>query len=103
MIIVANLFERLSRSRPPEPKIEQPAKDPAQLLLTWLQRWPEDTVTVRDIRVYGPKSIRDREHAISAAETLATNGWLEPTKPNWPGTFAWKVLRKNVVHPAVAM
>src|SRR5215831_14217007 len=88
-----------------DPPSEQPRKElePAQKLLDWLQRWPENTVTVRDLRVYGPRSIRNRKDAISSAEILVANGWLKPIKPSRPDTYAWQIVRKNIVHPAVAM
>jgi len=86
----------------PEPEIKQPHND-AQKLLDFLQRWPENTVTVRDFRVWGPRIFRDKRKAISTAEILVEFGWLIPTKPHWPGTYAWQVVRKPIVHPAVDM
>jgi hypothetical protein len=88
-----------------DPPKEQPRKElaPAQRLLNFLQRWPENVVTVRDVRVYGPRSIRNRKDAISSAEVLVANGWLKPIKPSRPDTYAWKIVRKNIIHPTVAM
>jgi hypothetical protein len=88
-----------------DPPKEQPRKEiaPAQKLLNFLQRWNGDSVTLRDLRVWGPRSLRDRKKAISTAETLVEYGWLTPTKPHWPGTYAWQILRKNIVNPPVAM
>ena len=94
-----NLFERLARGRPAEAVTNPPHKDPAQLLLTWLQRWPENTVTVRDIRVYGPRSIRNRRSAIDSAEVLVANGWLKSIKPSRPDTYAWQTVRKLIINP----
>jgi hypothetical protein len=99
---VGNLFERLVKERPSSAKV-QPHKDPAQLLLNWLPRSPEPTITVRQIRVYGPHSIRNRRSAIDAAEILVANGWLKPIKPSRPDTYAWQIVRKNIIHPTVAM
>jgi hypothetical protein len=76
---------------------------PAQKLLDWLPRWPKDTITVRQIRVYGPYTIRDRRSAIEAAEVLVANGWLKATKPSRPDTYAWQITRKNIIRPSVAM
>jgi hypothetical protein len=84
---------------PPKPK---PDKDPAQKLLDWLQRWNKPTVSVRDIRIYGPKSIRNRRGAIDTAEVLVKNKWLVPTKPHWPHTYRWEIIRKPVARPTVA-
>ncbi|HVI68544.1 MAG TPA: hypothetical protein VM910_39125 [Bradyrhizobium sp.] len=98
------IFERLNQGRPPaEMAIKQSSKAPAQLLLDWLPRWPQDTITVRQIRVYGPYTIRNRRSAIDAAEVLVTNGWLKPIKPSRPDTYAWQITRKTILHPPVAM
>ena len=99
---MANLFERLGRPSSAKAAIEQPHND-AQKMLDFLLRWPEDTVTVRDLRVYGPNSLRNRKDAISSAEILVANGWLKPVKPSRPDTYAWQIVRKNIVHPTVAM
>jgi len=86
------------------PEIKRPQKDhPAQRLLTWLSRWNRDTITVRQLRVWGPRCFRDPKEAINAAQILAANGWLKPIKPHWPGTFAWEIVRKNIVHPTIDM
>jgi hypothetical protein len=54
---------------------------PAQKLLDWLQHnWTKPTVSARDIYVYGPNSIRDRESAINLAEFLVKHAWLAPIK-----------------------
>jgi len=97
-----NLFERLAKGRPP-PTEEKAKVDPAQRLLTWLPRWPRSTITVRQIRVYGPRCLRGRMDAINAAEVLVANGWLTSTKASRPDTYAWKILRKNTLNPTVGM
>jgi len=85
---VSNLFDRLDRGRPPaEEKTKQP--DPAQLLLNFLQRWNKPTISSRDIRIWGPKSIRNRESAIRSAQILAAHGYLTPLKNR-----VWQVVRE---------
>ena len=86
----------------PKPEIKQPHSD-AQKLLNFLQHWAKDTVTVRQIRVYGPRGLRDRRSAIDAAEILVANGWLNSIKPSRPDTYAWQIVRKNIINPPVAM
>ena len=87
---MSNLFDRLDRGRPPaEEKTKQP--DPAQLLLNFLQRWTKPTISSRDIRIYGPKSIRNRESAVRSAQILAAQGWLVPLEAR-----VWQVVRKNL-------
>lgn len=92
---MANLFDRLDKGRPPaEEKTKQP--DHAQLLLDFLQRWSKPTISSRDIRIYGPTAIRDRESAIRSAQILAAQGWLVPLEAR-----VWQVVRKNLT-PSVA-
>jgi hypothetical protein len=88
---MSNLFDRLDRGRPPAPAEEKtrPKNEPAQLLLNWLQRWPKPTVSSRDIRIWGPKTIRDRESAIRSAQILAAHGYLTPLKNR-----VWQVVRE---------
>src|SRR5262249_12042147 len=66
---MANLFERLAQGRP-APAEEKVKVDPAQKLLDWLQHWSKPTISTRDIHIYGPNSIRDRESAVNSAQTL---------------------------------
>jgi len=103
---VVNLFERLERKRPPQ--AEATSKQPddeivsAQKLLDFLQRWTKDTIAEREIRVYGPKSIRDRKSAVRSAEILTHFGWLAPIRsPHYNGRM-WKITRKLIVGPPVA-
>jgi hypothetical protein len=94
------IFERLDRARPPaETASKQPSKEPAQRLLTWLPRWPRDTITARQIRNYSP--LRNRGEAISAAEVLVANGFLAATRAQRPNTYAWRIIRKNILNPTV--
>ena len=86
-----NLFERLARGRP-APAEEKVKVDPAQLLLNFLRRWPRTTISSRDIRIWGPKSIRDRESAIRSAQILVANGYLTPLKNR-----VWKVVRNPLI------
>jgi hypothetical protein len=97
-----NLFERLARGRP-APVEEKVKVDPAQLLLNWLQRWTKNTITAREIRIYGPRSIRDPESVISSVEILVAHGWLVPHKPPRRDMRQWRIVRKGpIVHPTVA-
>ena len=60
---MVSLFERLDKGRPPPTrKAQEPS--PAQKLLDWLQHWSKPTVSARDICIYGPNAIRDRQRAI---------------------------------------
>jgi hypothetical protein len=102
--VATTLFDRLAKGRPPaEAASKQSHKDHAQKLLDWLQRWNKPVITVRDLRVWGPRIFRDKRKAISSAEILVECGWLIPTKPHWPGTYAWQIVRKPIVRPAVDM
>jgi hypothetical protein len=93
------VFDRLRR--PAAPPVTKNKDEPAQRLLTWLPRWPRDTITVRQLRNYSP--LRNRGEAISAAEVLVANGFLTSTKAQRPDTYAWKIIRKNILNPTVGM
>src|SRR5262245_51388026 len=87
----------------PEPETKQPPKDPAQVLLTWLQRWPSNLITSKQIYQFAPRSIRNRETAIRSAQTLVECGWLTVLKPRQRNYRIWQIHRKGpVVHPTVA-
>jgi len=86
------IFDRLAQSRPAKPRIEQPSKEPAQLLLNWLNQRAGDTITARDIRNYGPSSIRNREIALNSAKVLAAHGFLTPIN-----SHTWKINREPLV------
>ena len=101
-----SLFERLDKGRPPpaEEKIQPPHKAPtrAQKLLNWLQHWPNPTISVRDICVYGPNSLRDKKIATISAEVLVEFGWLVPQKARRYDQRVWQIARKPIVGPTVA-
>jgi hypothetical protein len=71
-----DLFERLAAERPPEEKTKQPPEDYAQTLLDWILRWGKASVSTKDIRVFGPRCLRDRERALKSAQILEQYGWL---------------------------
>jgi hypothetical protein len=89
------IFEKLAKHRTaaqPEEKTQQP-KERAQALLNWLQRWPKPTVSSRDIRIWGPKVLHDRERAIHSAEILVAHGHLQST----PKNRVWKIIREPLI------
>jgi hypothetical protein len=86
---------------PPTKKAQEPS--PAQRLLDWLQHWTKPTVRARDICIYGPNSIRDRESAIDSAAILVKEGWLIPIKTRRYDMCELQVVRKPIVHPTVAI
>jgi hypothetical protein len=99
---IVTIFERLNKGRPaPEPK--QPPKEPAQLLLDFLQRWPKPTIRAKDIYQYAPRSTRpNKETAIKNAEVLARHGWLTALETHHRNRKVWKIVRKEaLIHPRV--
>jgi hypothetical protein len=86
------------------PKQEQSAEEPspAQRTLDFLQRWPKDTISVRELQQFGPKSMRDRQSVIASAEVLVRHGWLAPTQGPQRNSRQWRVTRRPTVHPVVA-
>jgi len=99
---MTTIFNRLARGRPAEPKIEPPSKEPAQLLLDWLQTWDRPTIGAREIRTYGPRSSRSRESATSSIETLVMRGWLTPLKTQQRNWHKWRIVRRPIVYPTAA-
>jgi hypothetical protein len=91
---MASIFDRLAHSRPAEAVTKAPHKDPAQQLLDWLQHWAKPTVSARDICIYGPNSIRDRESAVNSAEILVKHGWLIPNKTRRHDMREWQIVRR---------
>jgi hypothetical protein len=108
---VANLFERLSRNRPPAAPLEekdQKRRDEealihAQRLLDWLQKWEKDIISLRDICVFGPYVLQnERDDALNAAEILERHGWLVAQKAHRHDRREWQVLRKPIIRPTLA-
>jgi hypothetical protein len=108
-MIVASIFERLEKARPRNVEIifaRDRQLEAAQRVLDWLQRWPESTVTLKQIRLYGPgRAIRNRKSASDAATTLVRYGWLKAVKTSHLGACAWEIIRRPVaaVRPSVTM
>jgi|SRR5262245_24296789 hypothetical protein len=86
----------------PEPKIEQPHSD-AQRLLDWLQKWNRPVVSARDVQIWGPRPLRNREIATSSIEILIQRGWLAPAENRQRNWHKWRVVQKGpIVYPTVA-
>jgi hypothetical protein len=66
---------------------------PAQRLMAWLPRWPKATISVRDVRLYGPNSLRDPKIASGAIEILASYGWLVPVMTRRHDSKWWEIVR----------
>jgi hypothetical protein len=76
--------------------------EPAQQMLDWIQRWPKDTICIRDVRQYGPGSLRNPTSVIGAAEVLVKTGWLEPAESHRYDMRKWRVIRRpSIVAPKV--
>jgi|SRR6516162_11803018 hypothetical protein len=77
---------------PPKTAIKKNPKDLAEALLGWLERWPKNIVSSRDIRIWGPKILHSREGAIRSAEILVAHGFLSPITDR-----KWQVIRKPLI------
>jgi hypothetical protein len=65
-------------------------------LRDWLvNHWTKPTVTVREIRIYGPNLIRDGKAALSTAESLVEQGWLVPLKTRRRDMREWQIVPKT--------
>jgi hypothetical protein len=70
----------------------------AQLLLSWLESWPEPVVSLPDIYQFGPNPIRDKNSARRVVEILVDHGWLAEERHGCEikGTFrrqVWRIVR----------
>ena len=97
---MANLFERLAQGRPPAPVEKKPGSSPAQKLLDFILRWDRPTINVRDIRHYGPGSLRNQKNMVDSTEVLVETGWLKPVKSHHG--HRWQIVRKPIVYPTVS-
>jgi hypothetical protein len=66
---------------------------PAQRLMAWLPRWHKATISVTNIRQYGPNSLRDPKIAADAIEVLAGYGWLVPIMAPRHDSKWWEIIR----------
>ena len=98
-MVARDIFKRLSAGRPP-PVEKAQDRSAAQKLLDWLQRWDKPTVCVRDIRIYGPGSLRNQKSVTDAAEVLVKNGWLASVQTRHG--HKWRVVRKPIAQPTLA-
>ena len=98
------IFERLNRRRPsfadepaPKPEHRQQTSPLLEILLDWLlNRWPNPTVTARDIYRSGPGPIQgSRETTLSLTKTLTRQGWLIPIKTWRRDKLEWKIARSR--------
>ena len=66
---------------------------PAQRLMAWLPRWPKAIISVRDVRLYGPNSLRNTKIASDAIEVLVGYGWLVPVMAPAYNQKWWEIVR----------
>ena len=96
------LFERLGKGRPPIEKAQaQGRPSPAQRLLDFLQRWPKDTISARNIYQFGPRSTKKRREAMASIEVLIRHGWMAPIQSHRRDRRQWQITRRLTVHPTV--
>jgi hypothetical protein len=76
-------FRRIRAQEPPA----------AARLIAWLPHWPKATISVRDVRIYGPNSLRNQKIANDAIEILADYGWLVPVMPPRRDQKWWEIVR----------
>jgi len=95
--MAGNLFDQLRPALPATDGTEQEKTQSIERLLNWLvNNWPRDTITLRQLRVYGPSPLRNETKAIlELAQDLCTRGWLCPLVPRRRDTRAWKIGHKS--------
>jgi hypothetical protein len=64
------------------------------MLLDWLViDWGKPTITAREIQIYGPNSIRDRNTILNLARILVERKWLVPLETHQHNMRKWKIVR----------
>ena len=79
----------------PRPEIIRLSRDTEKLLDWLVNHWTKPTITVREIRIYGPNAIRDGKTAVSTAEILVEQGWLIPLKAHRRDRREWQIVPKT--------
>ena len=71
-----------------------PNSTPAERFLDFvINRWPRETVRLREILQFGPAPFRNRKSALALAEQLVAAGWLSPVRGRQHNEHLWKVIR----------
>ena len=82
----------IDEPKKPRPETPPPVPLAAGRLLHWLKNnWKGSTIKEREIRIYGPGSIRDRESTLRATEVLVRHGWLVPMKTGRYDSKRWQL------------
>jgi hypothetical protein len=69
----------------------------AQKLLDWsINYWSQPTISMREIRAYGPNSIRDWKIARTLTEILVRQGWFTPLKTHRYDRSEWRIVRNKL-------
>ena len=95
-------FDPFARHRQLKPKPEARKPLPAQRLLDWLLYWGKPNLRLRDVLIYGPRSLRSWKRAIDSAQVLEKEGWLIPIKTRRRDMHEWQIVRKPIIQPTVA-
>jgi len=74
---------------PAEEKTQQQPKQQAEVLLSWLDKWPKPILTLRDLRNFAPRSIRNKEIGLRATRILTAHGHLTPL-----AATKWQIIRQ---------
>jgi hypothetical protein len=101
----ANPFAQHTNKTERRPRPARAQVPPAERLMAWLPRWPKATISVRDVRLYGPNSLRDPKIASDAIEVLAGYGWLIPIMTRQHNMEWWQIAHgpdQAVASPGVA-
>ena len=96
-----NLFERLSKGRPPPAEENTKQPDLAQRMLNFLLRWPHPSISTSDMMIYGPRPKQNAEGVLKLATILEKHGWLTPKSTPKKNMRHWNIVRRPIVHPTL--
>jgi len=97
---VANLFDRLRRPPAAEAATERPSEDPAQRMLDFILRWPEESIGTSEMMIYGPRPKKNAEEVLKLATILEKYGWLARKTPR-KDMHHWNIVRRPIIHPTL--
>jgi hypothetical protein len=93
VVRAGNPFAQHTNKTERQPRPVRTQVPPAERLMAWLPRWPKATISIRDVRLYGPNSLRTQEVASAAIDVLAGLGWLVPVRTRQHNMEWWQIVR----------
>jgi hypothetical protein len=96
-----SFFARYIDNPPPAQAAQEPSA--AQRTLEFLQRWPKETISLRELQQFGPRATaRTQQGVLDSTKVLERHGWLRPVPSHRRDRRHWQVIRRLTINPTVA-